>query len=291
MTPDATLVVRYDDAARAAIEQTLRRLARKQGAAMVALGIPWGLITLVPLNGSGPRTAGDRTASICHHGSMSRTGRLAPTATAITLVLGAATLAGCAATADAATPDTSPSAASPAAEAAATNPDACTNPAQIILSSGGAGVTGQIEDRGAREFAQGTVGLDDEGNIVSYTVAAGDAEYAIGDRLCIVNGPALADLNHVRTVHPDQVLRLTADPDVLYVPYNNPVDAPAGFAQIPYQEAIEAMGRAADAGDVVTMRDIWSASLSGMFTNPADIDGIQRALDAGDLTVLTQMFS
>lgn len=49
MTPDATLVVRYDEAGRVAVEQTLRRLARKQGAAMVALGILWGLITLVPL--------------------------------------------------------------------------------------------------------------------------------------------------------------------------------------------------------------------------------------------------
>lgn len=220
---------------------------------------------------------------------MFRTGRLAPTA--IALVLGIAALAGCAATAEAAAPDTSPSAASPAGEAAATNADACTNPAQIILSSGGAGITGRVQDRGAREFAQGIVGLDDEGNIVSYTVAAGDAEYAIGDRLCIVNGPALADLNHVRTVHPDQVLRLTAEPDVLFVPYTNPVDAPAGFAQIPYQEAIEEMGRAADAGDVDAMRAIWASTLSGMFTNPVDIDGIQKALDAGDLTVLTQMFS
>ena len=49
MTPHATLVVRYDDAARAAVEQTLRKLVRKQGAALVALSILWGLITLVPL--------------------------------------------------------------------------------------------------------------------------------------------------------------------------------------------------------------------------------------------------
>jgi len=49
VTPDATLVVRYDEAGRVAVEQTLRRLVRRQGAAMVALGILWGLITLVPL--------------------------------------------------------------------------------------------------------------------------------------------------------------------------------------------------------------------------------------------------
>lgn len=49
MTPDATLVVRYDDTARAAVEQTLRKLVRKQGAALVALSVLWGVITLVPL--------------------------------------------------------------------------------------------------------------------------------------------------------------------------------------------------------------------------------------------------
>ncbi|QCQ16452.1 hypothetical protein [Microbacterium sp. RG1] len=49
MTPDATLVVRYDDTARAAVEQTLRKLVRKQGAALVALSVLWGIITLVPL--------------------------------------------------------------------------------------------------------------------------------------------------------------------------------------------------------------------------------------------------
>jgi hypothetical protein len=220
---------------------------------------------------------------------MSRTGRIA--STAIALVLGVAALAGCTATAEAAAPDASPRTASPAADGSVTDPDACTNPAQINLTGTGAGVTGRMEGRGAREFAQGTVGLDGEGNIVLYTVAAGDATYAIGDRLCIVNGPALAELNHVRTIHPEQVLRLTADPDLLFVPYYSPLDAPAGFAQIPYQEAIEAMGMAADAGDVDAMRAIWTSTLSGMFTNPVDIDGIQRALDAGDLGVLTQMFS
>ncbi|GAA2583613.1 hypothetical protein [Microbacterium binotii] len=49
MTPDATLVVRYDDTARVAVEQALRRLVRKQGAALVALSLVWGVITLVPL--------------------------------------------------------------------------------------------------------------------------------------------------------------------------------------------------------------------------------------------------
>ncbi|WP_378147020.1 hypothetical protein ACFJGV_04030 [Cnuibacter sp. UC19_7] len=45
----ADLVVRYDEAGRAATEQTLRTLVRKQGIALLGLGILWGLVTLLPL--------------------------------------------------------------------------------------------------------------------------------------------------------------------------------------------------------------------------------------------------
>lgn len=58
MTPDATLVVRYDEAGRVAVEQTLRKLVRKQGAAMVTLGVLWGAITLVPLIGASTAVTG-----------------------------------------------------------------------------------------------------------------------------------------------------------------------------------------------------------------------------------------
>lgn len=233
--------------------------------------------------------------SVCKYGVMPRADKLAPTLAA--LVLAVTGLAGCAATAAPQVADPSPEPASqtPEEEAAQVtaepDPDACVNPAWINLSTEGVSITGDIEDRGAREFAQGAVGRDDEGNIVSYTVATGDVAAAIGERLCIENGLALTTLNHTRTVHPDQVLRLDPDPDLRFIPYYNPWDAPAGFEQIPYQAAIEAMGHAADAGDVDTMRGIWADTLSGMFTDSADISAIQQALDAGDLAVLTEMFS
>ncbi|MEV8174956.1 hypothetical protein [Microbacterium sp. NPDC079176] len=242
---------------------------------------------------------------------MSSTARLSTTLAALTLAV--TVLAGC--TAPQATdpsqkPDSSPaqkpSTAGPDADAGlpggyvdvghgtsvpAGSPDGCETPAYIHIGGMSAEVTGEIVDQGARDFAAGTVGLDDEGNIVSYTVAPGDVPTAIGERLCIYNGIMLATLNHTRTIHPDQVLRLDPDPTVPWVPYHNPDEAEAGFQQIPYQEAIEAMGRAADTGDVDTMRGIWNDKLKAMFTNPAVIDQIQAALDVGDLDVLNQMFS
>jgi hypothetical protein len=48
MTSDSTVVVRYDEARRAAVERTLRRLVRKQGALLLILGILLGLLVLVP---------------------------------------------------------------------------------------------------------------------------------------------------------------------------------------------------------------------------------------------------
>jgi hypothetical protein len=48
MISDATLVARYDPAKRAAVEQTLRKLVRKQGILMLILGIMLGLMVLLP---------------------------------------------------------------------------------------------------------------------------------------------------------------------------------------------------------------------------------------------------
>jgi hypothetical protein len=48
MTSDATVVARYDAAKRAAVEQTLRKLVRKQGVALLILGILLGLMVLLP---------------------------------------------------------------------------------------------------------------------------------------------------------------------------------------------------------------------------------------------------
>jgi hypothetical protein len=172
-----------------------------------------------------------------------------------------------------------------------TAPDVCTDAAWIRIDRMSADISGELVDQGARDLAAGTVGVDDDGTIVSYTVAAGDVPAVIGERLCIENGLEIPTLNHVRMIHPGQVLRLDADPTVPWVPYFNPADAPGGFQQIPYQQAIEAMGTAADADDIGRMRAIWADDLSGMFTIQADSEVIAQALDAGDLDVLRQMFS
>lgn len=49
MTPDATVVVRYDEAHRTVVEQTLRTLVRMRGILMLVLGTLLGALVLVPL--------------------------------------------------------------------------------------------------------------------------------------------------------------------------------------------------------------------------------------------------
>ena len=49
MTSDAKMVVRYDEAKRAAVEQTLRKLVRTQGTLLLILGMLFGLMVLVSL--------------------------------------------------------------------------------------------------------------------------------------------------------------------------------------------------------------------------------------------------
>lgn len=48
MTSDVTVVARYDEAKRAAVEQTLRKLVRKQGVLLLILGLLFGLMVLAP---------------------------------------------------------------------------------------------------------------------------------------------------------------------------------------------------------------------------------------------------
>ena len=75
------------------------------------------------------------------------------------------------------------------------------------------------------------------------------------------------------------------------MPYYSPWDAPAGFQQIPYQQAIESAGAAVDAGDVDAVRAIWNDTLKGMFTNQETIAAVQEVVDSGDLDALRQLFS
>lgn len=171
------------------------------------------------------------------------------------------------------------------------SPAGCENPAWLHLGAMSASLSGGLVDRGARDLAAGTAGLDDDGRIVTYTVAPGDALYAIGDRFCIANALTIATLNHTRMIQPGEVLLLHPDGSIPWIPYFNPADAPAGYQQIPYQLAIEAMSTAAQAGDLDAMRAIFAHDLSGLFPNPAHADVIADALDAGDLPVLRQMFA
>ncbi|QKJ18045.1 LysM peptidoglycan-binding domain-containing protein [Microbacterium hominis] len=207
------------------------------------------------------------------------------------LVIAIAALAGCTAspTAQEATPAT---AASTALDNVETDEVECpANHARINLGGNSASVTGDLVDTGEREFAAGAVGKDDSGRVVTYTVATGDAVFAIAERFCIDNPGAITELNHTRTIQPDEVLLLSPDSSIPWVPYFNPAGAPAGYQQIPYQLAIEAMSTAAAAGDIDSLRSIFANELSALFPNPADADEIQRALDAGDLDVLRQMFA
>mgnify|MGYP000156127419 CR=1 FL=1 len=171
------------------------------------------------------------------------------------------------------------------------SPAGCDEPAWIHLGAMSASLSGNLIDRGSSDFAAGTVGLGEEGQILTYTVAAGDALYSIGDRFCIANALTIATLNHTRTIQPGEVLLLAPDSSIPWIPYFNPADAPAGYQQIPYQLAIEAMSSAAQAGDVGAMREIFEGELSALFPNPADADLIANALETGDLKVLRQMFA
>ncbi len=124
---------------------------------------------------------------------------------------------------------------------------------------------------------------------MTYTVEPGDVEAVIAERFCAY--PTLGSMNHVRTIQPEQVLWLTPDPGTPWVPYFGPGDAPAGFEQIPYQQAIESAGKAVDAGDVDTVQAVWNDTLRGMFVNENTIDAVQKVVDSGDLDALRQLFS
>lgn len=186
-----------------------------------------------------------------------------------------------------------------AAPSAAPTPEATPEPSESETCPGMSEVSsvgglywerqGTLRDMGAREFARGEVTTDAGGTPVAYTVAPGDVEAVIAERLCAY--PNLASMNHVRTIRPGQVLWLTPDPKTPWLPYYSPYDAPAGFKQIPYQQAIEAAGRAVDAGDVAAVRRIWDDTLRAMFTDRDTVAAVQKVVDSGDLDALRQLFS
>lgn len=218
------------------------------------------------------------------------------------LALATMTLTGCTATAvpEAAeqTPHASPAAAAtpidPTAEAKPTSesePANCPRMSEVVSYSNGLywERQGTLRDLGARPFAEGEVTIDEDGVPVTYTVAPGDVEAVIAERLCAY--PNLGWLNHVRAVYPDQVLWLTPNPDTPSLDMYSPPDAEAGFQQIPYQDAMSAARQAVDAGDIDTVRAIWNDTLSGMFTDQDTINAIQQVIDSGDPDALRQLFS
>ena len=215
------------------------------------------------------------------------------------LAVTAAALAGCTATAPAAvqTPEASAPAADikPVTEVGSTpqstEPESCSRMSEVYGDGGGLYWErhGTLRDLGERDFARGDVAVDANGTPVTYTVEPGDVEAVVAERLCAY--PNLGSMNHRRDIHPGQVLWLTPDPDIPWVPYYSPHDAPAGFLQIPYQQAIESAGAAVDAGDVDTVRAAWNDTLKGMFTSQETIDAVQKVVDSGDLDALRQLFS
>jgi len=228
---------------------------------------------------------------------MSGTHKLAPVLAALALT--AAALAGCTAAAPTAVQTSKASAPTVDTErltVAAPTPQStesktCSGMSEVYSDGGGLywERRGTLRDLGARDFARGEVAVDANGTPVTYTVEPGDVEAVVAERLCAY--PTLGSMNHRRDIHPGQVLWLTPDPDIPWVPYYSPDDAPAGFPQIPYQQAIESAGAAVDAGDVDTVRAIWSDTLKGMFTNQGTIDAVQKVVDSGDLDALRQLFS
>lgn len=215
------------------------------------------------------------------------------------LALTAAALTGCTAPASEAaqTPEAmAPGGdAHPAAEATPTpeptEPESCSRMSEISGYTDGLYWERHVplEDFGAREYAQGEVTFDENGNPATYTVEPGDVEAVIAERLCAY--PSIGSFNHVRTIQPGQVLWLTPDPDLPWIPYFSPIDAREGFHQIPYQQAMDVAREAVDARDVEAVRAIWNDTLRGMFENQETIDAVEKVVDSGDPDGLRQLFS
>lgn len=239
----------------------------------------------------------ERWEPVCQYGVMSGTHKLAPVFAALAVT--AAALVGCTATTPSAVQTSTASAPTPADKPVTeampssepTEPYTCSGMSEVYGTTGSLYVErqGTLRDLGTREFARGEVTFDEDGNPLTYTVEPGDVQAVIAERLCAY--PTLDSMNHVRMIQPGQVLWLTPDPDSPWVPYYSPDDAPAGFQQIPYQQAIESAGRAVDAGDVDTVRAIWNDTLKGMFVTQETIDAVQKVVDSGDIDALRQLFS
>lgn len=74
----------------------------------------------------------------------------------------------------------------------------------------------ELVDRGGSDGAAGTVATDSSGSIVSYTVAAGDGEFAIGDRFCLEPYSFMKYSGLEWPVDPGDVVKLAVEPADLF---------------------------------------------------------------------------
>lgn len=82
----------------------------------------------------------------------------------------------------------------------------------------------ELTDTGPLDLAAGDVTLDHDGNLATYTVAAGDSGLAIGERFC-VDYITVFQFNHIYPQpHPGDVLALRVDPSVPFPV--DPIDSP-----------------------------------------------------------------
>lgn len=123
-----------------------------------------------------------------------------------------------AATASGSTAESSPSA---TAGAATETPAGCTDIAVITTpwhetgSDDPVELQGELVDMGPKEYASGTVGYNTDGEIETYTVAAGDTMEGIAQRFC-VDSVTVAVYNHAwdtyPNIQPGDVFILRPDP-------------------------------------------------------------------------------
>lgn len=185
---------------------------------------------------------------------MSHTAKL--TAAVAALILAATALAGCTAASQpaASAPSEKPAAAAPVAQASPSETretapkDLCPSPHPSILlmqdgktdSNGGynpdggpitGALDGELVDLGPSAHAEGSVKLNAAGEIVSYTVAAGDVYEAVYKRFCFTDYYSVINYNKgleplrsrpaSQTLQPGDVLILRPDPTVEWRPAAN----------------------------------------------------------------------
>lgn len=96
-----------------------------------------------------------------------------------------------------------------------------TTPSHELGSDDPVELRGELVDLGASAHASGTVGHNVEGQIQTYTVAAGDSLTGIGERFC-VDYVTVAVYNHRfppnPTIQPGDVLTMRPDPNAPWSP-------------------------------------------------------------------------